>query len=36
MTPIEVEVTYPKKVAWCGCKKTKKPPYCDGVTHNRL
>jgi CDGSH-type Zn-finger protein len=35
MTPVEVEVRYPKTVAWCGCKHSKKPPYCDGA-HNKL
>ena len=24
-----------KRYAWCGCKSTGNPPYCDG-THNKL
>jgi CDGSH-type Zn-finger protein len=32
---MEVELTEKKRVAFCGCKHTKKPPFCDG-THSRL
>jgi len=35
MTPVEMEIKYPKTVAWCGCRRTAKPPLCDGA-HNKL
>ncbi|MBU1150180.1 MAG: CDGSH iron-sulfur domain-containing protein [Proteobacteria bacterium] len=25
----------PGKYFWCGCRRTAKPPYCDGA-HNKL
>jgi CDGSH-type Zn-finger protein len=31
--PHEIKET--GSVAWCGCKQTKTPPFCDG-THNSL
>ncbi len=34
-TPVEVNITERKKVAFCGCKHTKTPPFCDG-THAKL
>jgi len=27
---VKVEIGETKMVAWCGCKETKTPPYCDG------
>jgi len=30
-----VKIKYPKTVAWCGCRRTAKPPFCDGA-HNKL
>ena len=29
-----VEITEDKKVAWCGCKHSKKGAYCDGSHKN--
>lgn len=34
-SPVKVEITETKKVAFCGCKHTKNPPFCDG-SHSRL
>lgn len=34
-TPIKVEVTDIKKVAWCGCKHSANLPFCDG-SHAKL
>ena len=34
-SPVEVEFTEKKRVAWCGCKHTNKQPFCDG-THSNL
>ncbi|PJA78609.1 MAG: cytochrome C551, partial [Nitrospirae bacterium CG_4_9_14_3_um_filter_51_5] len=31
----EVELKERQKVAWCGCKHSKKAPFCDG-SHSRL
>lgn len=33
--PKRFELAEKKKVALCGCKQTKNPPYCDG-THAKL
>lgn len=35
--PIKVEIDQKRKVAWCGCKHSKKEcaAFCDG-THSRL
>ncbi|MEC4669321.1 MAG: CDGSH iron-sulfur domain-containing protein [Nitrospirota bacterium] len=33
--PLEVEFKERKRVAFCGCKHTNKPPFCDG-THSTL
>ncbi|MCA9477412.1 MAG: CDGSH iron-sulfur domain-containing protein [Nitrospira sp.] len=30
-----IEIKEKKRVAWCGCKHSKKEPFCDG-THSRL
>lgn len=34
-SPLKVDLTEAKKVAWCGCKHSKNLPYCDG-SHSRL
>lgn len=34
-SPLKVDLTEPKTVAWCGCKHSKSLPYCDG-SHSRL
>jgi len=34
-TPLKVDLTEAKTVAWCGCKHSKNLPYCDG-SHSRL
>jgi CDGSH-type Zn-finger protein len=34
-TPLKVELTEAKTVAWCGCKHSKNLPFCDG-SHSRL
>jgi CDGSH iron-sulfur domain-containing protein 3 len=34
-TPIKVEVTDIKKIAWCGCKHSANLPFCDG-SHTKL
>ena len=34
-SPIEVEITEKKRVAFCGCKHTGSQPFCDG-THASL
>jgi len=34
-TPVAVEITEAKKVAWCGCKHSATKPFCDG-SHKRL
>jgi CDGSH-type Zn-finger protein len=31
-----VVITESRTVAWCGCKHTKKPPFCDGMHSKRL
>jgi CDGSH-type Zn-finger protein len=28
-------IAEPKKVAWCACKHSKTPPFCDG-THRTV
>jgi CDGSH-type Zn-finger protein len=33
--PKKIELTEKKKVALCGCRQTKNPPYCDG-SHAKL
>ena len=33
--PKKIELTEAKKVALCGCRQTKNPPYCDG-SHAKL
>jgi len=33
--PKKVELHEKKKVALCGCRQTKNPPYCDG-SHTKL
>jgi CDGSH-type Zn-finger protein len=35
LTPLEVVIEKERKVAFCGCKQTKNPPFCDG-THKTL
>ena len=35
ISPIKVDLTEAKTVAWCGCKHSKNLPYCDG-SHSRL
>ena len=32
---IPTEIEEERNVAWCTCKRTSNPPYCDG-THARL
>jgi CDGSH-type Zn-finger protein len=32
---VKVEITEKRKVAWCMCKQTAKPPFCDG-SHAKL
>ncbi len=32
---MRVEISEAKTVAWCLCKHTKTPPFCDG-THQQL
>ncbi len=32
---MEVHFEEKKRVAFCGCKQTKKPPFCDG-SHSRI
>ncbi len=34
-TPVKVEITEKKKVAFCGCKHSKTGAFCDG-THSKL
>jgi CDGSH-type Zn-finger protein len=34
-SPLKVDLTEAKTVAWCGCKHSKNLPYCDG-SHSRL
>lgn len=34
-TPMQIELSEAKKVAFCGCKKTGGSPFCDG-THRNL
>jgi CDGSH iron-sulfur domain-containing protein 3 len=34
-SPVEVQITESKRVAFCGCKHTGTQPFCDG-THSRL
>ena len=34
-SPVQVEITEPKTVAWCQCKHTKTPPFCDG-SHKQI
>ncbi len=34
-TPLKVEITESKKVAFCGCKHSGSKPFCDG-THSKL
>ncbi len=34
-SPVEVDITEKKQVAFCGCKRTSNPPFCDG-THSGL
>jgi hypothetical protein len=29
---MEVHFEEKKRVAFCGCKQTKNPPFCDGLT----
>ncbi|MCB1168216.1 MAG: CDGSH iron-sulfur domain-containing protein [Leptospiraceae bacterium] len=33
--PYVLDAQEGEKKAWCGCKRTSNPPYCDG-THNSL
>ncbi len=33
-TPIKVEITEAKKVAFCGCKRSGNGPFCDGAHKN--
>jgi CDGSH-type Zn-finger protein len=33
--PLEHAVTEKATLAWCGCKHTKTPPFCDG-SHRAL
>lgn len=33
--PVRVLFEKPQEVAWCMCKQTKTPPFCDG-SHNDL
>jgi CDGSH iron-sulfur domain-containing protein 3 len=35
MTPVELQIKEPKKVALCGCKHSGNKPFCDG-THSKL
>ena len=28
--PVEVRCPETRRVAWCGCKRTRTPPFCDG------
>jgi len=35
LAPMRFELAEKKKVALCGCKQSKNPPYCDG-THANL
>ena len=35
ITPLEVTMEKPGRVALCNCKKSAKKPYCDG-THSTL
>ena len=34
-TGVLEKIEQPRKVAWCGCKLTKTPPFCDG-SHTKL
>ena len=34
-SPIIVDNEKEGNIAWCGCKSTGNPPYCDG-THSKL
>ena len=34
-SPLKVDLTEAKTVAWCCCKHSKNLPYCDG-SHSRL
>ena len=34
-SPLKIDLTEAKTVAWCGCKHSKNLPYCDG-SHSRL
>jgi CDGSH-type Zn-finger protein len=34
-SPVQVEITEAKRVAFCGCKRSGGKPFCDG-THSRL
>ena len=33
--PVPVEIAEAKTVAWCGCKHSHNPPFCDG-SHSKL
>jgi len=33
--PVRAVIDAPKKVAWCGCKASKRMPFCDG-THTKI
>jgi CDGSH-type Zn-finger protein len=32
---LKTEITEDKTVAWCGCKHSQNPPFCDG-SHAKL
>ncbi|MCA9406368.1 MAG: CDGSH iron-sulfur domain-containing protein, partial [Candidatus Omnitrophica bacterium] len=34
-TPVVTVVDEKKNIAWCGCKHSKNPPFCDG-SHKQL
>lgn len=34
-SPLKIDLTEAKTVAWCGCKHSKNLPFCDG-THGKL
>jgi CDGSH-type Zn-finger protein len=35
MRPVAIDLTEPKRVAWCGCKRSGAKPFCDG-THRTI
>lgn len=34
-SPLKIDLSEAKTVAWCGCKHSKNLPYCDG-SHSKL